>query len=362
MADSPYPELKKTHTPAHNGTPWRDYKPPPSAPVWAIIQGLPNYSILVAAIELGVFDALAASGPATAEQVSAQLHCSSAHLQSLLDSLVVLGFVDAGFVEAGPGRYELSETAERYLTSAGAASMVELVDVAPGSRANWIALADTVRHGRVQDPIEGDPAAFYRPLVSATFPTQRRVATFTARMIGFARWSGAPHVLDLGAGAAPWTVALLEANTRATAVVNDLGSVLDLAQAKTAEVGVADRCTFRPGDFFDISIESGAYDVVVLGHVTRTEGSEGAPQLIDRAFKALRAGGALLLADYFRGDEQARNPFGILMGTTMMANTVRGSTFTNGQYAQWLTTAGFAAIRLIEPIGAQFVFTASKPR
>ena len=39
-ADSPYPELKKTHTMAHTGRPWRDYKPPPSAPVWAIIQGV----------------------------------------------------------------------------------------------------------------------------------------------------------------------------------------------------------------------------------------------------------------------------------------------------------------------------------
>ena len=357
MADSPYPELKKTHTAAHNGTPWRDYKPPPSVLVWAIIQGLPNYSILVAAIELGVFDALAASGPARAEQVAAQLDCSTAHLQSLLESLVVLGFVDAG-----PRHYELNETAERYLTSTGAASMVELVDVAPGSRANWMALADTIRHGRVADPIERDPAAFYRPLVSATFPTQRRVAMFTARMIGFARWPGSPNVLDLGAGAAPWTVALLEAHARATAVVNDLDGVLELAQAKTDEVGVADRCSFRPGNFFDISIESGAYDVVILGHVTRAEGSEGAPQLIDRAFKALRAGGTLLLADYFRGDEQARNPFGILMGTTMMANTVRGSTFTNGQYAQWLTASGFAAIHLIEPIGAQFVYVASRPR
>jgi ubiquinone/menaquinone biosynthesis C-methylase UbiE len=355
MPDSPYPELKKTHTSAHNGTPWRDYKPPPSATVWAIIQGLPNYSILVAAIELGVFDALAGSGPATAEDLAGRLECSPAHLRSLLDSLAVLGLVDAGL-----SHYELNETAERYLTSAGAASMVELVGVAPGSRANWMALADTIRHGRVDDPIESDRAAFYRPLVAATFPTQRRVALFTARAIGFAR-GPRPHILDLGAGAAPWTVGLLEANAHATSVINDLDGVLDLAQVKAEEVGIGDRCSFRAGDFFDISIENGGYDVVVLGHVTRTEGTEGAPPLIDRAFKALKAGGTLLLADYFRGDEQARNPFGILMGTTMMANTVRGSTFTNGQYAQWLTAAGFAGIRLIEPIGAQFVYVASRP-
>ena len=38
--DAPYPELKKTHTMARRGRPWRDYKPPPSGPVWAVIQGV----------------------------------------------------------------------------------------------------------------------------------------------------------------------------------------------------------------------------------------------------------------------------------------------------------------------------------
>ncbi len=64
MADSPYPELKKTHTMAHTGRPWRDHKPPPSAPVWAIIQGFGSYWVLVAALDLGVFDGLQRTGPA----------------------------------------------------------------------------------------------------------------------------------------------------------------------------------------------------------------------------------------------------------------------------------------------------------
>ena len=45
--DSPFPELKKTHTMARQGRPWRDRKPPPSAPVWAVIQGFGAYWALV---------------------------------------------------------------------------------------------------------------------------------------------------------------------------------------------------------------------------------------------------------------------------------------------------------------------------
>ena len=52
--DPPYPELKKSHTMAHKGRPWTDYKPPTSAPVWASIEGLGRYYILLAALELDV--------------------------------------------------------------------------------------------------------------------------------------------------------------------------------------------------------------------------------------------------------------------------------------------------------------------
>ncbi|HEV8298541.1 MAG TPA: class I SAM-dependent methyltransferase [Acidimicrobiales bacterium] len=356
MADSPYPELKRTHTAARTGTPWRDRKPPPAATVWNIIQGYGNYWLLVAALELGVFDALERTGPVRVEALAEDLGVSTPHLQSLLDSLVALAVLDQ-VREV----YELNDTAERYLTSGGAASMAALVRVAPGPHANWLELAGTIRKGRPASPIEEDPAAFYVPLVRATFPTQRRVAMFAARTLGFARAGGAPRVLDLGAGGAPWTIALLEAHTSATAVVNDLPGVIEVAEEKVAEHGVAPRCEFRPGDFRTLAFERGAYDIVVLGHVCRTEGRDGAPELIGRAFASLVPGGRVLIADYFTDNARTLNPFAVLMGATMMASTEHGFTFTHEQYVEWLHAAGFRPVRLIEPIGFNQVFVATKP-
>ena len=73
--DAPYPELKKTHTMASKGRPWTDHKPPPAAPVWAAIEGLGHYYILVAALELNVFDTLKESGPSTAEVLAENSMC-----------------------------------------------------------------------------------------------------------------------------------------------------------------------------------------------------------------------------------------------------------------------------------------------
>ena len=133
-------------------------------------------------------------------------------------------------------------------------------------------------------------------------------------------------------------------------------------RCKTAEHGVADHCEFRPGDFHTIPIEDGAYDIVVLGHVCRTEGPDGARHLVERAYAALRPEGRVVLADYFIGPNHKTNPHAVLMGMTMMASTVNGFGVTTEQAAGWLRDAGFEAVRLIEPIGFQFAYVAYKPR
>ncbi len=354
--DAPYPELKKSHTMANKGRPWTDYKPPPAAPVWAAIEGLGRYYILLAALELDIFDELQCLGPVTAETLADAMDVPVDHLRSLLDGVVALGLLDQ-FVDI----YELNDTAERYLVSNGPATMAELIPVAPGPHENWTRLAETVRRGRPATPIEDDPAAFYIPLVEGTFTTMYRCASRADLRIRYSALR-APKVLDLGAGGAPWAIAVLEACPDGTAVVNDLAGVIEVGRSKAGDHDVVDRCEFREGDFHSIEIEEAAYDLVFLGHVCRTEGADGARHLIERAFAALKPEGRLILADYFPDIERKMNPHAVIMGTTMMASTEKGFCFTHQQFSEWLRDAGFERLRLIEPIGFQQSFVATKPR
>jgi ubiquinone/menaquinone biosynthesis C-methylase UbiE len=353
--DSAYPQLKKTHTMAHAGRPWTDHKPPAAAPVWAAIEGFGRYHVLRAAIDLDVFDTLAELGPSTVGTIAERLSVSAPHLASLLDSVVALGLLDQC-----SGIFELNDTARRYLVSDGPACMAALVPVAPGPLTNWSHLADTVRNGRPGTPIDDDPEAFYIPLVEATFTTMWRCATRADLRI---RYSATPaaRVLDLGAGGAPWSIAILTACRDGRASINDLPAVVDVARRKVTEFGLADRCDFRPGDFHSIDIEDGAYDLVVLGHVCRAEGADGAAALIRRAYGALRPGGRVIVSDYFVDPEHKHNPHAVLMGTTMMASTLHGFTYTTDDFAGWLRSAGFTGLRLVEPIGFQFCIVAGRP-
>ncbi len=339
---------------AKMGRPWRDHKPPSSAPVWGIIEGFGAYYLLLTALELGVFDVMASDGPTPVGLLADRLEVSPTHLAGLLDSLVALALL-----ERVDERFGLNETAERYLVSGGPASLADLVGVAPGPRENWLGLAETIRQGRPANPIEGDPAAFYVPLVEGTFTKVFRAASRADLKIRYSALT-APRVLDLGAGGAPWAMAVLSKCPKATAVVNDLPGVLPVAQRKAQEHGVAERCTFLPGNFHEVPLEEEAFDLVVLGHVCRTEGVDGAQHLIHRAYRALRPGGRVLLADYFVDPDRRYNPHGVLMGMTMMASTLEGFALTNAQATQWLRAAGFVNRRLIEPIGNQFVYVATR--
>ncbi len=374
--DPAYPELKSSHSMARVGRPWTDYKPPPAAPVWAAIEGLGRYFILLAAIELDVFDTLQRTGPARVDALAPSIGAPHEHLRSLLDGVVALGLLDQVH-----DVYELNDTARRYLVSDGPASMASLIPVAPGPHENWRELADTVRRGRPATPIEDDPAAFYVPLVEGTFTTMFRCATRADLKMRYSVMS-APRILDLGAGGAPWSIAMLTACPEARAVINDLPGVIDVARRKTAEHEVIDRCEFVEGDFHTVDFQTttfhttafhtteseitdsewaGGFDIVVLGHVCRTEGAEGARHLIERAFEALAPEGRVILADYFIDRERKQNPHAVIMGTTMMASTERGLCFTHAEFAGWLADAGFVDARLIEPIGFQQCFVATKP-
>ena len=355
MADSPYPELKKTHTMARVGRPYTDFKPPPAAPVWNVIFGLGAYWMLVGAIELGLFEALSKHGPLSPGELADHLESSASHTEAVADSLVVLGLLDRH-----DGRFDLNDCARRYLCRDSPASMANLVSVAPGPLQNWTDLAGTIRRGVPAHPVDGDVAGFWVPLVEGTFATVLRAATRADAWISYSHLTS-PRVADLGAGGAPWSIAVLRACPGATAVVNDLSEVLEVARARIAEAGLAGRCELRPGDYHTVPLEDDEFDLVVLSHVCRTEGASGARALVERAVAALRPGGRVLVADYFRTDDPSRSPQGVLMGAIMAACTSRGTTYTYEQMSGWLQDAGLESIRLIEPIGAQQIFVATKP-
>ncbi len=321
-------------------------------PVWSIIQGHTSYWVTHAAVQLGVFAALDGR-QRSAAQLGETLPAATPQLEVLLDALVGLQLLDRSGDD-----YMLTPVSAGYLVPGGERYLGDLVLHSGGRQDNWPLLAGTVASGAPVFPVDED-VRFWRDIAQATFSTQHALARRTAEVAGLC--GDAPlRILDVGAGAAPWAVALLQALPDATAVATDLPEVADLAGESAMRHGVLDRLAVQPGDYRTALFPSGSFDVVVLAHVVRTEGERAAPRLVQRAAAWLRPGGTLLLADYVVDDERRSNLTALLLGVTMMANTIAGRTFTESRHREWLADAGFTGVELLQPLPNAQVFLARR--
>lgn len=322
--------------------------------IWSIIQGHTRYWATSAAVQLGVFAALQDGGHSAA-QLAATLPAAAPQLEVLLDALVGMELLERGDDDA----YTLTQVSADHLLPGGGRYMGDLVLHSGGRQDNWPLLAGTVAGGAPVFPVDED-VRFWRDIACATFTTQLALAARTAEVCGL-HGDDALRMLDVGAGAAPWAIALLQALPNATAVANDLPDIVPMAADMAARHGVGERLRTEPADFRVAQFGLAAYDIVVLANVLRTEGEQGAPRLLRRAGTWLRPGGTLLVADYVLDDARRRNLTALLLGVTMMANTVCGRTFTESRHRAWLHDAGLVDAELIEPLPNAQVLVARRP-
>ncbi|MCF8542008.1 MAG: hypothetical protein K9G24_02875 [Candidatus Nanopelagicales bacterium] len=332
------------------------------APVWDVINGLAAYHALVAALDLGLVDAIAAAGAdgLSADQLAEQVGSREAdHVTVLADLLVSLGLLDAD----GPS-YLLTPVAARYLVSVSPAQMRDLVRLSPGPPSAWLILADTIRAGASSVSVLDEPETYLAPLVAATEPTQRAAA---GAVIEHLDRNGllpdAPLVVDLGAGSAAWSTALLTARPQARAFAVDLPGVVETTRRLTTTLG--DRIEIVAGDYLEVALPDRA-DFVILGHVLRAESTGRARALLHRAIGLAGPTGLVVVTDYPRPaqpyvDETDRAAtlagarHELTLSLTMLASTA-GAGISVAQVADWAGEAGYAITERLEPLPRQHVF------
>lgn len=323
--------------------------------LWGLVNGFTTYFSVLAADEIGVFDAVA-DGEVEVEGIARRCGADRDRLRALLDANVA-----AGTLECREDGYSLSPLAEAHLVTERPGYLGGLLRRSPGPFENWPALAATVRGARPPRDVGGERGEFLAELVRTTFPVQLEVARATLGAWAHPQIPASCRVLELGAGAAPWSVAVLEQFPAATAVVNDLPGVLPLAAGALGERGLLARTELAEGSYWEVEPPDGAFDLVVLGHVCRAEGDRRAQELIGRAGAAAAPGGRVVLTEYLLDDDRSGPAQAQLLGVTMMASTEKGATFTRGQAVAWLEKAGLHVEGIETRVPPTSVVVACKP-
>jgi 2-polyprenyl-3-methyl-5-hydroxy-6-metoxy-1,4-benzoquinol methylase len=150
--------------------------------------------------------------------------------------------------------------------------------------------------------------AQYQTQVTALAWMMQPAAEQVARLLEAGTARRGLNIIDLGAGAAVWslTIAAHDATARVTAI--DWPAVLNIAAAQASSRGLADRFTALPGNYHEVELPAGTYDLAIIGNVTHIETESGNRSLLEKLYAALRTGGDLAIIDVMSGQAQGDLP------------------------------------------------------
>jgi hypothetical protein len=290
---------------------------------------------LATAAQLRIPESL--SEPKTIDELASKLGCEPDPLFRLLRVLSGEGIVEL----ESDGRYHLTPMGV-HLRQESLGRLAEFV-ASPSQWAPWTELAYSVRtghsafertHGQsLFDYLESHPdeARLYDDAVDA-FTTEQAEA-FAALDV----FDEIGTLVDVGGGRGTLLAALLRLRPGLRGVLFDRPHVVASAQERFTAEGLADRCEFVGGDFFE-SVPAGA-DAYVIKHVLHNWDDERAAALLRRCAEAAGARGRVLAIDaiVLPGN---RPDFARLIDLEMLAVTEGGKERSKPELRRLFSAAG----------------------
>jgi 3-hydroxy-5-methyl-1-naphthoate 3-O-methyltransferase len=299
---------------------------------------------LIAGTELGVFT-LIARGDRTAERIADRLGAPLRGVRRLLDALVGIGYLGKD-----GGTYVLEPLSERYLVRDAEGYVGDMVYEMKLLWNSWGRLTKVIRSGEPLQPWDEEETGrrLFPQLVAALFPMSLNSARAAAAAVPDTRHAPIASVLDVAAGSAVWSIPFAQADPSVQVTTIDYPEITPITREYTTRYGVADQFTHVAGNLREADFGEGRHDLVILGYIIQTEGPKWGRRLIEKAHRALRPGGQLLIADMIPNDERTGPAAPLVYALDMVLHTTDGDVFTFAEYREWLTEAGFDRVERID--------------
>jgi len=155
-------------------------------------------------------------------------------------------------------------------------------------------------------------------------------------------------VLDVAVGSGAWSIPLAEVDPEIRVTGLDFKDVLPVTRKFFEKRGVGKQFTEAPGNIRETDFGADRYDLVILGHILHTEGDQFSRALLAKAYRALKSGGRVMIAEFIPNDERSGPPQPLVFTLNMLLHSTEGKTFTMAELRSMLTDAGFKAIKALE--------------
>ncbi|HUF06986.1 MAG TPA: methyltransferase [Candidatus Binatia bacterium] len=293
---------------------------------------------LMVATKLGLFDALV-DKPMTAPEVADRAGSDPVATEKLLNLLLPMRYV-----ELRDGRYRLTNMARRFIVGDRSKSVRDGV-LMKFLEWRWLeGLEDFVRGGRPLDVHAGlaaedwglyqrgmrDMASFSAPEVASRMPMP----------------AGATEMLDIGGSHGFYSVALCRRHPGLRATVFDLPDAVEQAAPLLEAEGMGERVTMRAGDALVDDLGESAYDLILMFSLVHHFDDATNRRLVDRAARALRPGGRLVIGDVVRPDAGRADQIGAFF-ELYFALTSESGLWKPEEMASWQAAAGLVPLKPI---------------
>jgi hypothetical protein len=301
--------------------------------------------VLQAAVELGVFNALA-GGPLDVSALVTRLRLNGRGARDFLDALVALRLIerDAEY------RYRNGEAAARFLERNGADYLGDAVEYLARVYESWAGLASALRTGRPQagpfaaggfEDFYGDERArdlFIRGMSAGSLLPARALADALP-------WSEYRTMVDVGTAEGCVPVEIARRHPHLHGGGFDLPSLQRHFERYVEANALSDRLRFHAGDFRSDPLPPA--DVVILGRILHDWDVALRRRLLERSNAAVLPGGAVVVWEAMIDDDRCTDAAALLSSLNMLVQTDAGSECTPGECASWIRAAGFTKTRVV---------------
>ncbi|MGY1679308.1 methyltransferase [Geodermatophilus sp. SYSU D01176] len=305
--------------PADDGSPQASA----GAVIARLLEAFATVEVVRAAERTGVAAFLARTGAASAEEVSTACGLAPEPTGRLLTALAELGVL----APVPPDRFRPVADVARWPTAMAAP---------------WASLEVCLRTGRPM--VSADTAAGAAELYPAVVPRLADVFSTAAASAARLLAPSAGRVLDVGAGAAPWSTALAAAAPGVRVTCLDLPQVLAQTRRSVAAAGLSGRFDYLPGDVFTATLPESVYDLVLVGNVCHLFDPATNETLLRRLRPVLTPGGTLAVIDVLPSADPAARARLALYELGLLLRTERGRVYSTEDYSAWTQAAGFGEL------------------
>ncbi len=303
---------------------------------------------IVAATEMGMFDAIGAETRSAAE-VAAACETDPRATERLLNLLVTMRYL-----QFRGGGYRLTKGTQRWMLRDSPDGIRDLVLM---KRLEWRWIDGLEAYLR-----SGTPLDVHSTMSSDDWDAYQRGMRAQANVAGprLTRLvpvpTGARDMLDIGGSHGYWSVLLCRRHPGLRATVLDLPDAVEGAAPILAREEMGDRVVLKAGDALVDDLGHAAYDLIIMFSLVHHFDEATNRALVARAAEALRPGGRMVILEALRPRPGDRGQLGAFFDL-YFGMTSESGTWTLAEMSSWQAAAGLRTrpqplpLRLVRDVG-----------